>query len=807
MKRYVLITISVALIGLLSACPEPKDTNDIGQNTDTDQNTTVVFDNRNGTCAVDVYRSHLRTEDSKIVTIPAGQNSNEFKWSPGSSVPFFFTYKLNLIGINDLTIDFIPEIGKDQTYIRVDANKINTIPVPTLAQTASSTDALLSDSTFLVIQNNSSFSINLLRGNSILTPFNISDTNVNPGELAHYVLIKSDSKTVSHYQISENGRYSPFPVSGANFEAGRIYSFVYNGSGIDLISIFEIKLDNVVGGSLDDPGNKTYVRFINENEFPVNIFTNISRNNKLIEVAAQSQSSSIQINPNISGALFYPTYNIVIEDITIPYDAGVIVARIDAGKSAATPNIVTFTNLEYFDKTILEKPLTNSAYIKIHNNASSSLSLRYNSSNLIPHGALVSVVNGMETVYYIVTPGNASNYTFMQNTTNPISFPGNVTNFESGRLYSFRFDGVNLVLLIEKPLMLFQAYALSPPENISARSLPNGQIILNWGKVSVETSYRIYRAEGSPVNFSQIGSATSTSYTDNTVVLGKTYYYKINSAKTNLESELSEKYAEIISGNFMEMVWINAGTFQMDGTDSGGTSRPVTISKGFSMGKYEVTQEQYHAVMGTNPSYFSGSPASGETQGRRPVEGVRWYEAIVFCNRLSMMEGLSPAYSIGGSTNPDTWGTVPTSSNATWNAVTIVGGSTGYRLPTEAEWEYACRAGMTTAWSFGGTESQLGNYVWYNSNSNSMTHEVGKKQPNAWGLHDMSGNVREWCWDWFEGYSSGAQTDPTGASSGPLRVYRGGSWDNYVEYLRSAIRGSYYPYNRSNSLGFRLVRP
>ena len=261
----------------------------------------------------------------------------------------------------------------------------------------------------------------------------------------------------------------------------------------------------------------------------------------------------------------------------------------------------------------------------------------------------------------------------------------------------------------------------------------------------------------------------------------------------------------------MEMVQISAGTFTMGSQSGNSDQRPqrqVTLSA-FRIGRYEVTQRQYRAVMGTNPSYFKKAVA-GENAARLPVEQVSWYDAIIFCNRLSIMEELSPAYSINGSTNPDDWGAVPVAWNdplcAVWDTVLIVSGSTGYRLPTEAQWEYAACAGTSTAYSYGDTAN--GDYMWFGSNSGGITREVGKKLPNPWGLYDMHGNVWEWCWDWYGTYPSRAETNPSGAVSGSNRVVRGGGWYDSTTLTRSAYRGSSFDRDgRYGDLGFRVVRP
>jgi formylglycine-generating enzyme required for sulfatase activity len=269
-----------------------------------------------------------------------------------------------------------------------------------------------------------------------------------------------------------------------------------------------------------------------------------------------------------------------------------------------------------------------------------------------------------------------------------------------------------------------------------------------------------------------------------------------NSSTSNASTMSSG--AEISTEN-TTLVYIAPGSFTMG-------SASVTLTKMFLMGKYQVTQELYQQVMGSNPSSFTSGVTSGEVQARRPVENLNWYSTLVFCNKLSILEGLSPVYTISGSTDPSNWGSVPTSSNSTWNAVTMNSSANGYRLPTEAEWEYACRAGSTTTYNLGSSWS--GDWGWYSGNSGSKTHEVGLKTANAWGLYDMHGNVWEWVWDWYSSsLGTSSVNDPVGIATGSLRVVRGGGWSNGAQGLRSAYRGgSYYPNYGDYGFGFRVVR-
>ena len=276
---------------------------------------------------------------------------------------------------------------------------------------------------------------------------------------------------------------------------------------------------------------------------------------------------------------------------------------------------------------------------------------------------------------------------------------------------------------------------------------------------------------------------------------------------SSAEQAMAQADKELSNSIGMKLVLIPKGTFQMgspeseEGHEKNETHHEVTISENYYLGVTEVTQEQYKKVMGTNPGRFQGEEISGDSSNH-PVEQVSWDDAVEFCKKLSDVPEEKKAGRV-------------------------------YRLPTEAEWEFACRAGSEKAFFFGDDRRDLADYAWFLNNSGDKemdfaallnrlkdnprgymdtllsagwaTHPVGEKKPNAWGLHDMHGNVWEWCSDYYGDYPKGAVTDPVKSKKGSLRVFRGGSWDVEAAGCRSAFRLYGGPSSGGPNLGFRVA--
>jgi formylglycine-generating enzyme required for sulfatase activity len=277
-----------------------------------------------------------------------------------------------------------------------------------------------------------------------------------------------------------------------------------------------------------------------------------------------------------------------------------------------------------------------------------------------------------------------------------------------------------------------------------------------------------------------------------------------------LAAVLGAAHAQQGAGVPANMVRVEGGTFNMGSANGEDREKPVhqVTVKGFYMGKYEVTQKEWREVMGTTIAqqrdaaqrdsveialYF-GSPKpqdlvlKGEGDNY-PMYFVSWLEAVEYCNRRSQKEGLTPCYRSSG------------------GVISCDFTANGYRLPTEAEWEYAAKGGNQAFLEYEYAGSNNADAAgWYSENSGRITHPVGTKSANSLGIYDLSGNVDEWCWDWYGNYTSGTQRDPTGPSDGVFRIHRGGSWFDDAQRLGSAKRGFLASKGRSFYTGFRVVR-
>lgn len=282
------------------------------------------------------------------------------------------------------------------------------------------------------------------------------------------------------------------------------------------------------------------------------------------------------------------------------------------------------------------------------------------------------------------------------------------------------------------------------------------------------------------------------------LVLGGWLWLNRNDSSSHHEQSPVKPLPGPLKDPSIEMVRIPSGTFLMGSNPNDQWSQfdekpqhKVAITRPFFLGKFEITQGQYFEVMGKKPWKQQGK-VERENWKELPLESVSWLGAIEFCNQLSKKSGLPPYYQIKGDT-------------------VIIRGGNGYRLPTEAEWEYACRADSETAWSFGNDPKLADDFAWHAENAKGHAHPVGKKKPNAFGLFDMHGNVSEWCWDRYDPsfFSKSPVANPLGSGHGVTRIHRGGSWNHHRKQARSASRstlGMFYGQTGMRMTGLRVAR-